>query len=570
MKKKKKFKANFKSEVSTIAPAKPINVRPIRPPVKEYKEYVEDSGFNIATIKDVFTLLRANFPIILIILVISFAVYWQIVRGEFVNIDDLAGIVQNPNIRSITTAWKTGNIYQVYSAVLFKMFGLSSTAFHVAAIILHAVCCVLVFVVSFMLFGKKVAIIATSLFVVNPTGSEAINWLSASGYIHQAILIFSMLILFILYRRSGKVYYAAATSIIFALDIFLYKTPWVLVTPFILFTVDTMLLRTKFSKKFIPVYIFFVVLSLVFTYTTVVKSYENRAFTLETQHYLDLKKATPYLNRIPYSLFMMVRQYVYPERLTIYHEGLIIGNAEYSFMVVSTLIYIVICFALLKKHEDYLALLLLMPISELPSYSPVAIAWLVADRYLYLGAVFFCLLLAKIFVDLEKHFKLRNFANILCAIFFIIYFTRTAVRAVDFKNSKNLWLATMKTSPLSYRVYNNLGDVYASEGKYKLALENFQKSLELKPDYADAVHNMGYTYMQMGDLENAKKALILSYQMNPRLYQSLFKLGYIEYQQGNIEKAKEYLTKVLEINPGNMDALQLLQVIQNQEQKATQ
>jgi len=227
-------------------------------------------------------------------------------------------------------------------------------------------------------------------------------------------------------------------------------------------------------------------------------------------------------------------------------------------MIISSLVLVALCTYLFKKNKTYLALILLVFTTTLPSFSPVAIAWLVAERYLYFGTLFFCILLAKLLIDIENKTKLRNAVKVFGTIIFIIYFTRTFVRADNFSTSKKLWLNTMKAAPLSYRVYNNLGDVYANEGQYDLAVQNFTRSLELKPDYADAVHNLGFTYMQKGDVNKAKYYLQKSFEMNPRLYQSLFKLGYIELQLGNLQGAKYYFQKTLEINPGNAEAIQLL------------
>jgi tetratricopeptide (TPR) repeat protein len=523
---------------------------------------VIEEHIKLSSLKDVLNILRSNIPIVLIITVLAFAVYWKVIRGEFLNIDDLAGIVQNPTIRDLKTAFNTRLFHQIYYALIFKFFGLNSTAFHVSSIVVHIVNCILVLLLAYVLFGKKISIIATALFTVNPTGSEAINWLSAAGYLHQTPISIISLILFILYRRSKEPWYLISSVVLFGLNLILWRTAWALVIPFLIIIVDVLLLNPDLSFKkvfkLVPVYLPFIVLSLIFTFSVVIKSFQDRAYTLETQHYLSIKTATPYLNRLPYSLFMIGRQYVYPERLTIYHEGRIIGNVEYTTMIVSSLMYVALTIYLLKKNKTYAALLILIPTTTLPSFSPIAIAWLVAERYLYFGVAFFCILVAKILVDLELKVHLKNATKVFSIIIFIIYFARTFVRAEDFSTSKKLWLSTMKAAPLSYRVYNNLGDVYANEGQYELAIQNFQKSLELKPDYADAVHNMGFTYMQLGDVNKARYYLQKSFEMNPRLYQSLFKLGYIEMQLGNLEGAKYYFQKCLEVNPSNPEAQQLL------------
>ncbi|GIW69507.1 MAG: hypothetical protein KatS3mg101_0254 [Patescibacteria group bacterium] len=112
-------------------------------------------------------------------------------------------------------------------------------------------------------------------------------------------------------------------------------------------------------------------------------------------------------------------------------------------------------------------------------------------------------------------------------------------------------------------VYNNLGDVYAKEGKYDLAIENFKKSIALDPSFADAVHNLGFVYLQKGDYDNAWYYLYESYKMNPRLYGATYKLGVIAFYKKDYATAKEMWEKTLELNPGDPNALNALVTLNN-------
>ena len=59
--------------------------------------------------------------------------------------------------------------------------------------------------------------------------------------------------------------------------------------------------------------------------------------------------------------------------------------------------------------------------------------------------------------------------------------------------------------------YNNIGNVYDSQGKYEEALEYYQKDLDITvrlvgqdhPDVANSFNNIGTVYAGKGDLENA-------------------------------------------------------------------
>jgi tetratricopeptide (TPR) repeat protein len=45
-------------------------------------------------------------------------------------------------------------------------------------------------------------------------------------------------------------------------------------------------------------------------------------------------------------------------------------------------------------------------------------------------------------------------------------------------------------------VYNNRGNAYSSKGKYDLAPKDYDKSIELNPNYARAFNNRGVVYQK--------------------------------------------------------------------------
>ena len=214
----------------------------------------------------------------------------------------------------------------------------------------------------------------------------------------------------------------------------------------------------------------------------------------------------------------------------------------------------------------------------LPSFSPVIVAWIAAERYLYIPSMFSAVIIVMGVLWLDRKMSKNNrrvdttkwskFVTFTLIAIILIFSVRTVLRNIDLRNSKNLWTASKKTAPYSYRVYNNMGDVLANEGDLEGALENFKRSVALKPDYADAVHNIGHIYMVQKDYNRAVRYLQQSLDMNPRLTASSFKLGLIYYELGDVEKSKEYFQKCLEIDPTSPDCLsgmkQASQPIQNQ------
>ncbi len=217
-------------------------------------------------------------------------------------------------------------------------------------------------------------------------------------------------------------------------------------------------------------------------------------------------------------------------------------------IAVTIIVFAVILFLFIKKKYRLFGLLTIIYISILPVFSPVVIAWFIAERYLYVGSVAFLIMFVLLLNLIEKK-TFENFALVAVVFLFIIFGVRTMVRTQDFKTNKGIWLATLKNAPLSYRVFNNLGDVYTKENNFPEAIKYFEQSVRLKPDYADAVYNIGYVYTLLPDYEKAKAWLAKSLEMNPRIFQSYYVLGLIAYKEGNVDYAIALINKTLELSP---------------------
>jgi tetratricopeptide (TPR) repeat protein len=63
--------------------------------------------------------------------------------------------------------------------------------------------------------------------------------------------------------------------------------------------------------------------------------------------------------------------------------------------------------------------------------------------------------------------------------------------------------------------YNNRGNYYNKQGKHELAIADYNRAIEINPNYAHAYYNRGLTYLHQGkdklartDLEKAKQLFL--------------------------------------------------------------
>ncbi|MBN1162251.1 tetratricopeptide repeat protein [Patescibacteria group bacterium] len=516
---------------------------------KQSKTQPEKIAPKLKNVKDIFEFLKENKKILLVFLVIILLVYANIINGEFVTADD-PEIFRHVNSHTFVESLKTLHIPKIYMGTMNELFGLNPTAFHVASILMHLINTVLALCLTYMMTeDKKLSILATLVFCVHPAGSEAISWISGRAYLFLFLFGAVIMIFYFLYRNSGNKNYLAASTLIYIFTLIFWRIPWILVIFALLVGIDQLYLNKKIDFSKIKTYMLFIISSGLYGASEFIGRYTQRVESLEAKYKYDPVSTTPLINRIPYTIYMAARQLVWPMELTIYHEGKIITQAIYTFMILVSILVVGSVIYFWNKDRKTSVLIILIFLAIGPTFSPVVVAWFIADRYLYLPALLFGILISRILMKIEKEQKSKDLAVTAIVILIIFYGIRTAVRTNDFKTNKNLWLATKKTSPFSRRVYNNLGDVYSKEGNWALAIENFKRSVEISPNYAEAIHNLGFTYMQAGDLENAKKYLMLSYQKNPTIFQALYKLGLIARHEGDYELALQYMNKALEIVP---------------------
>lgn len=503
--------------------------------------------------KDILSFYRLNLSVLLLIAVIAVISYVNGLNGQFLSADDNSAIVRNQELRDFGRAVSTLNLFTIHASALINIFGLSPVPFHTVVFLFHVLNSYLVLFLVYILFGKRPALYSSLLFSVLPSGSEAVFWISGTSYIFQAFFSLLCINTFFIFRVLRDRRFLIASALIFTVSLIILQTPWMLTVPFIIILVDLFsygersvsLVRRIRQSWYYGIYL---VLSLLYWFVWLKYLYSGRVVGLVTDYYADSNPPTSLLARLPYTIYKTTELYVVPLRLSFFHEE-VLSKAVYALMVVVTVVVLLLTVYLVHKRSRYAGLVLAIFAAILPTFSPVQVAWFVAERYLYLGGVFFVMILSLVLIGSDAKFKMKNFASITLGIILILYSVRVIIRANDFKSSKALWTVTQKTAPTSYRVYNNLGDVYSNEQNWKLAIASFQMAIKIAPNYADAIHNLGYTYMLAGDFDNAKKYLLESYQKNPKLYQALEKLGQIEYRQGNIQKAKEYFDGVRRINP---------------------
>ena len=109
----------------------------------------------------------------------------------------------------------------------------------------------------------------------------------------------------------------------------------------------------------------------------------------------------------------------------------------------------------------------------------------------------------------------------------------------------------------SAAVYNNLGNAYVKDKEYGQAINAYQKSLKLDPEFAEAYYNLGSAYAQQKKynlaVENYKKAIELRRDFQAAYY----KLAEAYDKQGKREDAIKTYKETVQTNPSDTVASDL-------------
>ena len=406
----------------------------------------------------------------LILTFLCFLVYANSLNGAFVS-DDIGGIVARiPNAQPFL--------------------------YHLLNVSLHCLATILVFYFLKRFFKPLTSLLGASLFAVHPIHAEAVSWISGRPYIIMALITLGI---YFFYQYKKLYPLALALFIYYSLTSFHYC---ILITGFLILTS-----KKKEWLKWLP---FTLVLPIVLFLHKF--SIQNR-ISFVSKEAGGMKWTNPIFN-MAYSLFEHTKLLIYPAKLTLYHEPAVITrfvlNCELAILI---LLLFSLPFIFKKAREVFLAIGIFVLFLGF-TYSPVMVAWLVAERYLYLPVLSLSLILCFLH---EKCFKEVKPALILFIAIISIYGVGTVARNEDWKTPSKFWRSTVEASPLSPRAHINMGDIYHKEGNIAGAINEFTRATQLKPDYAEAYYNLANVYRNKGETENADKLYGYAISLKPSL-----------------------------------------------------
>ncbi len=525
---------------------------------KDVEKFVETGGEKkIKTLSGAFSIFENNKLTVLGLLVLVSALYFNSLRGQFVA-DDILGFRDNQQVRDLSASFRSMRVQAVVYALSYKFFGLSPTPLHAVSILYHLINTLSVLILGTLLLGRKTGILAAFLFAALPVNTEAVSWISASNYSLEASVFLVMAILYILYKNSGRKIYLSGAIAANAFAIFMIGSNFVISFVPLIFLIDRFFIEKKSfgsSLKNIAFLIPLTAINFLYKYG----QYGYRVSYLSGSSEANVEAAMPYFLRFPYTLYSNLRLLVFPDSLSIFHEGDMITDAGFLFMWLFTLAFFGTAFFFRKRKAEIAGLMFFIPTSLLLTFSPVLISSYYAERYMYLATVGFSIFVASLFVMLEEKIKIKHLA-VICVVFVLFFYSfRVVTRNIEWSTPEKLWVSTAREVPNSPRAHKVLADYYIENKDFGNAAEESEIALKLRNgDYPGARNNLGLSYLRLGMAGKAEEHFTNNIENYPNMWQSYFNMSEIEVNRNNLKGAVFYLEKVLELDPGNEKARYIL------------
>ncbi|MGH7176162.1 MAG: tetratricopeptide repeat protein [Tepidisphaeraceae bacterium] len=118
--------------------------------------------------------------------------------------------------------------------------------------------------------------------------------------------------------------------------------------------------------------------------------------------------------------------------------------------------------------------------------------------------------------------------------------------------------AALRASPKVAALRSNYGEALRACGRVEQSIIEYQKAVELRPDWSVPYGNLGLAYASLGRVPEAMSALATATRLNPTDARSIERLAMLHVQTARADEATPLLRRLVMLRPNNSSAHVLL------------
>ena len=413
-----------------------------------------------------------------------------------------------------------------------------------------------------------VAMLATILWAINPIQTQAVTYI-VQRMASLAGMFYIMGMYFYLKSRTAvknrdKILLIVPCFLAFVLALGSKENAVMLPMSLLLYEILIIQQETNetFKKNIKIVFIttgLFIIICLIFWYLkndtfSFLSGYRSRPFTL-----------TQRLLTEPRIIIFYVSQLIYPMpgRLSIAHSVQVSTSLFHPISTFLSILFIIgsVVFLIYKarKFPLFSFCYLFFLLNHLIESSIVPLE-LIYEHRNYIPSMMFFVPIAIGFCHLLDRYatkKVMKTTIVAFIIFILIGFGHTTyIRNFTWKTRKSLWMDAEEKAPNQSRVHHNLGLFYQDHGDDLEAISEFEKALRSpvfhrKNEVIITYYQLGRLFKDLGDLDRAEFYYQKAIDLRPNFSQALLNLSSIHNKKGKTELADQYLLKAFKTDPFN-------------------
>jgi protein O-mannosyl-transferase len=519
---------------------------------------------------------------------LTWIVFGQTLRHDFINYDDPKYVYENTKITSGLSfsgvAWAFTHVHAMNWHPLTtishmldcQLFGLKASWHHFTNVLLHAVAAMLLFLALQQMtgaFGRSAFVAA--VFAIHPLRVESVAWIAERKDVLSGVFFMLTLLAYIRYARAPSIGRYLVVTTVFAFG--LMSKPMLVTLPFVLLLLDYWPLgrvsrlccttarggpRSDISGQWSVVYGCFLKLVLE-KLPLIALSAIPSLVTFFAQHAaLGWTEQLPISSRINNAIVSYVTyiwQMFWPARLVVFYPHPEHRLPTWQIIVaLAILIAVTALVVVLRKKRPYLITGWLWYLGMLvPVIGIVQVGWQArADRYTYLPQIGLYILITWGVADLTAAWRRqREILSTATAIIIGLLSWHAWIQASHWRDSETLFKYTLAVSPNNDVAENNLGIVFLGKGQLDKAISLLQSAVALRPDNSPAHENLAKALLQKGQVSDALVHYRKLLELQPDNIEVHNIVGTVLVQQGQIRDGMEEWQKVLAIQPDNGNAM---------------
>lgn len=185
-----------------------------------------------------------------------------------------------------------------------------------------------------------------------------------------------------------------------------------------------------------------------------------------------------------------------------------------------------------------------------------------ADRYAYVPLIgLFIAIIWGASEIAKNHLILKKTLPVAAILVLGILCTTTGFQLGYWKNSVELFRHTLEKTVDNAVAHNNLGNALAAIGQNDEAYNHYAQALQTRPNCADAHYNAGRILTEWGQLDKAIEHYRAAIKSNPSLKKAYYNLGTVWAQKGLDAEAIRHFETALQLDPDYAEAHNNLGVV---------